>query len=318
MPLISVVIPVFNGEKTIAETIAAVLQQSWTDFELIIINDGSQDQTLAEIAQFPDDRIQIFSYSNAGLAASRNRGIAQATGEFITFLDADDLWTSDKLSAQVQALNATPEAVLAYSWTDYINESSAFLQSGTHITAQGDVYETLLVNNFVESGSNAMIRKEIFAEVGEFDTTLTAAEDWEMWLRIAARYPFVAVPQVQVLYRRSANAMSANLTRQEQECVTVLERAYQQAPPSLQHLKPVSYGNLYTYLAFSALEGTLTRPKAIAAARYFRLALQCDRRLFRRYKVLLISFSKILLAILLPPAFTQMVFAQIKQLKSNR
>lgn len=163
-----------------------------------------------------------------------------------------------------------------------------------------------------------MIRKEIFAEVGEFDTTLTAAEDWEMWLRIAARYPFVAVPQVQVLYRRSANAMSANLTRQEQECVTVLERAYQHAPPSLQHLKPMSYGNLYTYLAFSALEGTLTRPKAIAAARYFRLALQCDRRLFRRYKVLLISFSKILLAILFPLAFTQMVFAQIKQLKSNR
>ncbi|WP_329607065.1 glycosyltransferase family A protein [Planktothrix agardhii] len=103
MPLISVIIPAYNAEKTIQETIYSVLKQTWQDFELIVINDGSQDATLEVLSSIQDPRLRILSYSNAGLASSRNRGITEATGEYISFMDADDLWTPDKLEAQFQA-----------------------------------------------------------------------------------------------------------------------------------------------------------------------------------------------------------------------
>src|SRR5690242_20728341 len=99
-PQISVIIPVYNGERTILETIASVQQQTFSDFELIVINDGSTDRTLELLNSVEDPRLKILSYSNGGLPVARNRGISHATGEFITFIDADDLWTSDKLEAQ--------------------------------------------------------------------------------------------------------------------------------------------------------------------------------------------------------------------------
>ncbi len=128
--LISVRIPVFNGEKTIKETIDSILNQFFQNIELIIIDDGSKDKTLEIIKNISDSRIKVFSYPNAGLSASRNRGISLAKGELISFIDADDLWTPDKLQAQWQALQENPQAAVAYSWTDYIDESSKFFKLG--------------------------------------------------------------------------------------------------------------------------------------------------------------------------------------------
>ncbi|HEY9859784.1 MAG TPA: glycosyltransferase family A protein, partial [Candidatus Obscuribacterales bacterium] len=96
MPLVSVIIPAYNAETTIQETVKSVLEQSLQDFELIIVNDGSTDNTLQVLDRISDPRIKVFSYPNAGAAVSRNRGFAQATGELIAFLDADDLWTPKK------------------------------------------------------------------------------------------------------------------------------------------------------------------------------------------------------------------------------
>ncbi|MGA9379390.1 MAG: glycosyltransferase family A protein, partial [Phormidium sp.] len=134
MSLISVIIPVYNGEKTIRETIESVLNQTYKNFELIVINDGSQDATLEVVSAIEDQRLKVFSYSNAGLSASRNRGIFQANSEFITFLDADDLWLPDKLESQFNALQNNSEAALAYSWTNYIDESGKFLYPGNRVT----------------------------------------------------------------------------------------------------------------------------------------------------------------------------------------
>src|SRR6478672_10157769 len=181
MPLISVIIPVFNGEKTIYETVQSVLNQTFKNIEVIIINDGSQDKTLKIVESIQDNRLKIFSYANAGLAASRNRGINLASGEYISFIDADDLWVPDKLEAQLKALQTNPEAVIAYSWTDYIDEDGKFLYPGSHVTLSGNVYKDLLLNNFLESGSNVLVRQQAFKEFGYFDESLTAAEDWEMW-----------------------------------------------------------------------------------------------------------------------------------------
>lgn len=301
MPTISVIIPVYNSEQTIRETIESVLKQTFSDFELLVINDGSQDSSLEIISSIQDSRLNVFSYPNGGVSASRNRGIVRASGEFIAFLDSDDLWTSDKLESQLQALQANPNAGVAYSWTDYIDRSGKFVCPGNHVTANGDVYEQLLLQNFLENGSTPLIRREALIEVGNFDESLFGPEDWDMYLRLAANYQFVAVPKVQVLYRISANSISSNVFRQASECLKVIERAFNQAPASLQPLKKVSISNLYQYLVFKTIEGYPNREQGVAAAKCLWLAVAYDPSLLKkRSRLISIVFIKILAIILLP------------------
>ena len=316
MPLISVVIPAYNAEKTIKETIESVLEQTWTDLEIIVINDGSTDSTLEIVNGMDAPQLKVFSYANGGVSASRNRGIALAKGEYIAFLDADDLWTSDKLEAQFKALQDHPEAVLAYSWTDYIDEQGQFLYPGSHITVNGDVYAQLLLGNFLENGSNPLIRKDALTAIGNFDQSLPPAEDWDLFLRLAARYPFIAVPSAQVLYRISKNSASANIVRQEQQCLKVLERAYAQSPKSLQSLKKQSLANLYQYLTFKALESKQTRETSLIAARCFWQSIRYDSTiLWRRSRLMAIIFFKILAGIILPDKLTQELRRMVKSRK---
>ncbi|NER80576.1 MAG: glycosyltransferase [Leptolyngbya sp. SIO1D8] len=268
MPAVSIVIPVYNGEKTIEATIASVLAQSFEDFELLIINDGSNDSTLEIVNSIADARLQVLSYPNVGLAASRNRGIRAAVGEFISFIDADDLWTPDKLLTQVEALRQNPQAALVYSWTDCVNDRGRVERRGSYITAEGNVYAQLLLGNFLDSGSNALVRREVFETTGGFDESLKAAEDWDMFLRLARSCEFVCVSKVQVLYRLSNQSMSANLDRQEQESLKVLQRAYAACPNLSVSVRHQSLGSFYRYLSFKALEGTPDRKNGFAALRY--------------------------------------------------
>jgi len=290
-PQISVIVPVYNGKKTIQETIESVLNQTFSDFELIVINDGSQDSTLEVIANIQDARLQVFSYPNAGVAASRNRGLSHACGKFISFLDADDLWTPDKLEAQLKALQENPQAAVAYSWTDHIDESSQFLTPGPHITVSGDIYARLLLGNFLSNGSNVLVRTQALLEVGAFEQSLAPAEDWDMWLRLAAHYHFVAVASPQILYRISTNSASCNIAKMEAACLRVIERAYSQAPASLQHLKPETLGFLYNYLLSKVLEGPPGRQKVLTAARLFwhYFTNDCSRYRLVRFKLSLLS-----------------------------
>ncbi|NET60617.1 MAG: glycosyltransferase [Symploca sp. SIO2E6] len=300
MPLISVIIPAYNSEKTILETIESVLQQTFADFELIIINDGSQDATLEVVSGVKDSRLQVFSFPNAGLAASRNRGVARARGEYISFIDADDLWTPDKLELQLHALQANPEAAVAYSWTDCIDETGQFLRSGSHISVSGDVYAQLLVVNFLENGSNVLIRQQALRDIGDSDESIAAGQDRELFLRLAAKYYFVAVPHPQILYRVSAQAISANVAQAGTSRLQVIKRAFTQAPASLQYLKKISIANSCKYHTFRALEGPAAQCQARAAAKFFWCFLKNDPTMFRRrvtWKVLL----KILILSLLPP-----------------
>ena len=315
MPLISVIIPVYNNESTIQETIESVLTQSFSDLELIVINDGSQDSTLKIVSSILDPRLKVFSYPNAGLAATRNRGVSHASGEYISFIDADDLWTPDKLEAQFKALQANPQAAVAYSWTDWIDESGQFLRPGGHISVNGDVFATLLVRDFVESGSNPLIRAEALAEVGGFDESLPAVEDWDMWLRLAARYEFVCVPSPQILYRVSSSSMSSNVWKMEAGSLRVIERAFAVAPESLQHLKREVLANRYKYLTFKAVEGTPERKKGLAAVRFLWQMVRYDRSMLLRSQILAIVLVKIAIATLLPSQLSQALLKAGKNLK---
>jgi glycosyltransferase involved in cell wall biosynthesis len=313
MPQISVIIPVYNSEKTIRQTIDSVLKQTFTDFELIAINDGSQDSSLEIISAIQDSRLKVFSYPNAGVSISRNRGIAQASGEFIVFLDSDDLWTADKLETQLNALRENSQAAVAYSWTDYIDEYGKFLYPGSHITLNGNVYEHILVHNFVENGSNALIRREALSEVGGFDESLFGPEDWDLLIRLAGRYHFVAVPSPQVLYRMSGNSISASVLRQEEGCLKVIEKAFERVPESLRHLKQYSIANLYKYLTFRVLVGSLDRRKALTAGRYFWQMVRNNPALLQQHpKLMSIVLIKIMAGILLPTQLLQLLLAKFK------
>lgn len=254
---ISVIIPVFNGELTIQETIYSILNQTFKNIEVIISDDGSTDSTLEIVNNISDSRIKILSYPNAGVSASRNRGIYQAKGEYISFMDADDLWTPDKLELQWQALQFNPQAAVAYSWTDYIGESSQFLKSGRRIKANGDVFSKLLITNFLENGSNPLIRKEALEKVGGFDESLSASEDIDLWLKLSADYEFVCIEKPQILYRSSTNSLSSNLKNMEATSLKVIERAFSYPKAyKLQHLKKQTISDFYKYLTFKAIEAT--------------------------------------------------------------
>lgn len=311
-PLISVIIPTFNSEKTIADTIDSVLQQTFTDFELIIINDGSTDLTLDVIAKFQDSRIKVLSFENAGGNVSRNRGLKQSVGKYISFLDADDLWTPDKLQSQLKALEKNSDAKVAYSWTDYINENGDFLVAGTHTTTNGDVYEKLLVNNFLENGSNPLIYRDALVELDGFDESLAAAQDWDMWLRLADRYNFVAVPSVQILYRVSSHSLSSNLTRQEKACLQVLARAYHAKTGIGSHILQLSLANLYKYLTCKALQKPFTRQKGLVAANFLWKYFLNESSRLRRTNFILKLLLKILLIILVPTAISTALLTKNK------
>lgn len=253
-PTISVIIPAHNAEKTIQETIESVLKQSFTDFELIVVNDGSSDRTLEIVSQIQDPRLKVLSCSNYRVAISRNLGFKHSTGKYVSFLDSDDLWTPDKLEAQFHALEKNPEAAVAYSWTNCIDEQGKLLRRGGRVRWSGNVLPQLLLDDFIGNGSNVMIRREIYAEMGGFDEEFTNAEDTDLWLRIAAKYPFVNVPSAQVLYRVSRQSKSSRLTRMEACNLKIIERSFAVAPAHLKPYKTLALGNLYKYLSYKALD----------------------------------------------------------------
>jgi len=316
MPLISVIVPVYNGEKTIEKTIESILNQTFLDFELIIINDGCQDSTLKVISTIQDPRLKVFSYLNGGVSASRNRGLAQATGEFISFIDADDLWTSNKLETQFRVLQENPQAAVAYSWTDWIDESGKILGKGSYITQEGNVFAQMLLNDFVASGSNCLIRRQALIEVGGFDESLAHGEDWDLWLRLAARYEFIAIPSPQILYRISSSSASSDVWKMEAGSLKIIEKAYAIAPESLQHLKKQSLGNRYKYLTFKALEGTPELKKGLASARFLYHAISNDLSLLQA-KVIWKVLFKIIVITLLPSRLAQVVLAKFKAISNT-
>ena len=248
MPVASVIIPAYNAEGAIRETVTSALSQTLKDIEVIVVDDGSRDSTLDVIRGVADPRIKVFSYPNAGVSVSCNRGFSKSLGEFLAFLDADDIWAPEKLENQLDALKNKPQAAVAYSWTDHIDEKGAFLTGGLHLSPGGNVLPELLERNFLESGSNALIRREAFIDAGMFNPEFKVAQDWELYLRLAKKYEFAPVSKPQVFYRRRKDSNSSNLQVMEKECLTIINNAYSDAPGEVINIKKRSLSRLYKYL----------------------------------------------------------------------
>ncbi len=304
MELVSVVIPVYNGASTIAETVNSVISQTHSNLEIVVINDGSKDSTLEIIESIPDARIQVLSYPNAGLSESRNRGIRQSKGRFISFVDADDLWMPDKIELQLKALQDSPQSGLAYSWVDYIDGSSQFIRVGSHFELEGYILEALIKRNFIDNGSNVIIRRNVLDKIGFFDKSLSASEDWDMWLRIAEIYPFVCVPKVQVLYRSHPGTMSSDTTNLARMTLLVTDRFFARNPHLKDKIAAQSYADRYRYLAFKCIESYPSRDNGWMAIELFvQAAIREPNWWIARLNVLAVFLMKATVYMVFPFAF---------------
>ncbi|MDM8552489.1 glycosyltransferase [Desulfobacterales bacterium HSG2] len=185
--LVSVIIPTFNRAWILKEAVDSVLSQEFQDFELIVVDDGSTDDTW-DILNAYQENIILIRQENKGVSAARNRGIDLASGELIAFLDSDDLWLPKKLSAQVGFFNSNPDALICQTEEIWIRNGVRVNPKKKHKKPSGMIFEPSLSLCLV-SPSAVMIRRGLFETVGLFDERLPACEDYDLWLRISCRYP---------------------------------------------------------------------------------------------------------------------------------
>lgn len=198
-PVVTVIVPVFNRAHLLEHTLQTVIGQSFTDFEVILIDDCSDDDPTVVVESLKDSRLRyVCQPENLGVAAARNRGLREAKGDFIAFLDDDDEWFPEKLALQVGLFRHSPPDVgLIYTGVETLSDDGTCTQQIP--SARGDLYRELLVRNiFHGGGSNIMIRKNVVARVGFFDESLPAIEDYDYWLRITRWYraDFVSTPLI--------------------------------------------------------------------------------------------------------------------------
>ena len=208
-PKISVLLPAFNAQAYLRESIESILSQTFTDFELILINDGSTDQTLEIMQSFQDSRIQIVDQENAGLPISLNRGIALAKGEYIARMDADDVSLPRRLEEQTAYLDSHPQCALVGSWADILFDNNPTDRYLRHPFTNGDIQIKLLFFNcFVHS--SVMIRKTALSKTGLYpeEREKFPPEDYDLWLRLARHFEVANLPLTLLLYRELPNSIS--------------------------------------------------------------------------------------------------------------
>ena len=213
--LVSVIVPAYNAAGTIERTLASALKQTYSNLEVLVIDDGSTDDTAKLVRRMAvrDDRIKLLQKLNGGLVSARNHGIAHANGDFIAPLDADDLWHPDKLKKQVATMRGG--IGLVYCWSRAIDEQDRVLFDLAACTLRGNVYAALIIKNFLHSGA-PLVRRSCIAHVGGYDSGLSArgadcCEDLQFNLDIAEQYDFDLVPEFLSAYRLHPGTMSRNL-----------------------------------------------------------------------------------------------------------
>ena len=216
---VGVVMPMYNSAATIGDTLASIAAQTHTDLDIVVVDDGSTDESAAKVRDWcaRDGRIRLISQPNAGVAAARNTGAGSTTAPYLAFLDADDLWAPDKVRAQMERLDEEGEPALVWCWYVQIDEQDIPEVPGLmHYAGKGDCLRALARANEVGNGSSMLMPRNIFETVGGFDSSLRengaqGCEDYEFPLKVAERFPLKVVKRHLVGYRLTHNNSRAAL-----------------------------------------------------------------------------------------------------------
>ena len=259
-PTVSAILPAYNAESFIRDSIESVLKQTYRRLELIVVDDGSTDATGDVIAQYArrDPRVLHLRQPNRGVAAARNLAISSAGGDYIAPIDADDVWFPEKIARQVKALeSASPETGVAYAWSRRIDASGqVFPETRPRPEIRGWVYPAFIYKNFC-SASAPLIRRECLEAVGGYDPELRAlggegCEDLDLLLRLAERYAFELVREYQLAYRQRIDSMSSNTAAMERSFQIVMARACERRPEVPARIRRWALSEFYLHLMNSA------------------------------------------------------------------
>jgi glycosyltransferase involved in cell wall biosynthesis len=265
---VSVVIPTYNSAAYLADAVDSVLNQTFTDFEIIVIDDGSTDDTESVMGRY-GDRVRYIRQANGGVAAARNRGIEESRGRYVAFLDSDDTWFPSKLERQLEALRKDPEYRACYgAFTAVRSDLTPLHESGGN-RAGSTLEDLLLRGNIIGSICTVMCERTMFEETGGFDPSLSQCADWDMWVRLAALTEFLYLDVPLVTYRQHGANMSRNAPLLERDSVRVLEKGFAMPgiPDSLAEQRRRAFARNYMVLAGTYFQAGLYRDFVRCAGR---------------------------------------------------
>jgi len=255
-PTVSVIIPAYNQGRYLGGAIESALSQTYRNYEILVIDDGSTDDTCAVADQF-GGRLRYIRQDNQGLAAARNTGICNAAGQYIALLDSDDEWLPTYLDTMIDLAGVSPEAAVFYCRARCMDANGIELRQvlGSPIEPRQSIYQTLLRYDFLIPSTVFMLRSAAI-EAGLFDPFLRSCEDWDLWLRLSPRHNFVGSRECLVRYRVHGNSLSADLHNMHGAAQMVIRKHFGDDDEQPQHWsmdKRRAYGGLYRYQALSAV-----------------------------------------------------------------
>lgn len=255
-PAASVIVAACNAAPFIQATLHSVLDQTFSDFELIVVDDGSTDGTAEQLRQYRDARLRIISQANRGAPAAMNAGLRAARGDYIAFLDHDDLWLPTKLARHIEFLEAHPEVDLTFSWSGLIDETGRRL--GLHWRRwRGAIsFRELLIDFVIGSTSAVVMRRAALEGAGWFDPGISRYYDMDLFLRVALLRPnnIRAIPEELVLYRRHSRQMSRDWQAMKLDWDQMLQKFRRLAPKQTAAVERRAGSNMHRYFAYLAYE----------------------------------------------------------------
>jgi glycosyltransferase involved in cell wall biosynthesis len=288
IPVVSVVIPTYNSAALLREAIQSVLSQTYADFEVVVVDDGSTDNTESVVHSF-GDQVCYVKQQNQGAGAARNHGIKRSRGEYVAFLDADDLWLPGKLGEQIPFLDRDPELGLVYSdWSVVPEQGEAQPSYLRNLpAAAGYVFNELVQCGFILT-SGTIVRRSCLEDVGFFDETLSIAQDYDLWLRICYRWKIALVNKPLVIKRNRDGNLSSNLIKTAVERILLFEKALKQFPDMTPHSRRLVRRQValnYWDVGYHYFEGMFLKE----ARRNFMYSLSYDWSNGRAYGYLAVS-----------------------------
>ncbi len=236
MPKVSVIIPTYNRERLISRALDSVLKQTFTDYEIIVVDDGSTDYTKDVLKKY-EGRIRYFYQANSGISGARNRGLAEAKGEYIAFLDSDDAWLPEKLAMQVAILDRDPTVGIVYSKMMILNEEGTHCGFKPNEPTGRNFLELIEIRGDIAT-STVMTRKACFDKVGNFDRDLPPMEDFDMWLRISKFYKVHEAQNITLAYYyRHDNQATSNPKKVYEGLVKLESKILKMADEAPKHIR---------------------------------------------------------------------------------